>query len=181
MILRLIWVISKQTLIYVRIHWNPANEIWHECLFQKSSVGVEVMSWMLLLLMIPQAGIRLRGHRIFIKIEVKSGRTFIKSFYTSAHSLVENDFDLSKSLNQTRLSVNHSANYDLQTKHCPNNGSEWVLCHHICDSRIEKTTSRNRYSNSQPIVNQFWIPEGRKTREKAISQIFFQCGFQDAS
>ena len=32
--------------------------------------------------MTPQAGIRLRGHRILIEIEVKSGRTLIKICYT---------------------------------------------------------------------------------------------------
>ena len=40
--------------------------------------------------MTPQAGIRLRGHRILIKIEVKYGRTFIQICYTQAHSLVDN-------------------------------------------------------------------------------------------
>ena len=93
----------------------------------------------------------------------------------------ENYLELSKLLYQTWLSVNHSASYDLQMKRWPNNASGRVLCHHICEPRIEKANCWNRYLNSQPIVNQFWIPEGRKTREKAVSQIFFQCGFQDAS
>ena len=41
----------------------------------------------------------------------------------------ENYLELSKALNQTRSSLNHSASYDLQTKHWPNNASAWVLCH----------------------------------------------------
>ena len=42
-------------------------------------------------LMIPQAGICLRGHRILIEIEVKSGRTLIEIRYIQAHSSIENE------------------------------------------------------------------------------------------
>ena len=56
----------------------------------------------------------------------------------------------------------HTASHHLQTKHCPTNAFEWVLCHLISDPRIEKTGCWNRYSNSQSKVNQFWIPDMRE-------------------
>ena len=41
--------------------------------------------------MTPHAGICLRGHRILIEIEVKSGSTLIKICYMQAHSSIENE------------------------------------------------------------------------------------------
>lgn len=90
----------------------------------------------------------------------------------------ENDLKLSKTSNRTRLSVNHSAGDDLKAKHGPNNASAWVLCHHICDLRIEMTNCWNRYSNSQPIANWLWIPEGKSEGKSYLVNFFFSVDFR---